>query len=77
MSLPIHVNKIAGSNPKTKHAPRVQKQEKIERRILLPGWRQAPGDNGAPRFVTLREETSYDLDKVLPRSATTPIFAAF
>lgn len=70
ISLPIHINKNAGSNPKTKHAPRIQKQEQIERRILLPEWHQSTDNKGgASRLITLREETSYDLDKVPSRSA--------
>lgn len=75
LSLPIYVN--AASNPKTKHPPRVQKQEKIERRILLPECRQTPDDRGGPYVVTLREETSYDLDKVPSRVAITLIFLGF
>jgi len=74
MSLPIHINKIASTNSKTKHVPRTQKQEKIERRILLTEWRQRTDDNVIPRFITLREDTSYDLDKVPSRSFMPLIF---
>lgn len=66
MSLPIQLIGTSAVNQKrSKGGPKVQKQEQIERRLLLPARPEGSDPPGSPTYLTLREETSYDLDKVI------------
>lgn len=68
VSLPIQLIGTSAVNQKrSKGAPKVQKQEQIERRLLLPARPERLDPLGTPNYLTLREETSYDLDKVVYR----------
>lgn len=66
MSLPIQLTGTSAVNQKRlKGGPKVQKQEQIERRLLLPARPEGSDPLGTPAYLALREETSYDLDKVI------------
>lgn len=66
LSLPIQlIGTSAVNQKKSKGGPRVQKQEQIERRLLLPARPEGLDPLGTSNYLTLREETSYDLDKVV------------
>lgn len=72
MSMPILMSGNASRSAsqlqkKPKFIPKTQKQEQIERTLLLPDLPENPLDpaqSSKRRVARFREETSYDLDKV-------------
>lgn len=63
MSLPIQLASPP-SQPKLRGGPKVQKQEQIERKLQPSAKPEEFDSPSAPGYLILREDTSYDLDKV-------------
>ncbi|KAF8322250.1 hypothetical protein DL93DRAFT_2129895 [Clavulina sp. PMI_390] len=65
ISLPIWIGQdpVLSGSKKGKGGAKPQKQEQIERKLLLPPRPEGTDALGTPAYLTLREETSYDLDK--------------